>query len=126
MGSKHDLTFVYEKTSTNSWTCYVLADASEVNDGVSVNSAGKETAIGSEGEAFLLYTLEMEFDTDGTLTNYTPTRNPTTDWKFIGAEDSPTLAFNFGLDRMEIHWCCYTIGFCIYCYFIRSKWIWCW
>jgi flagellar hook protein FlgE len=98
LGSKHDLTFVYEKTSTNSWTCYVLADASEVNDGVSVNSAGKETAIGSEGEAFLLYTLEMEFDTDGTLTNYTPTRNPTTDWKFIGAEDSPTLAFNFGLD----------------------------
>ena len=73
-----------------------MADASEVNDGVSVN-CWKRTTIGSEGEAFLLYTLEMGFDTDGTLTNYLQP-GPTTDWKFIGAEDSPTLAFNFGLD----------------------------
>ncbi|MBM76440.1 MAG: hypothetical protein CMK59_13625 [Proteobacteria bacterium] len=99
LGSKHDLTFMYEKTSTNQWVCYVVADASQVNDGVTVDASGAETAIGEEGEAFLLYTLNLEFDSDGQLTSYSSVRNPTTDWKWIGAEESPELEFRFGLDH---------------------------
>ena len=87
-----------KKLSTNSWTCYVLADASEVNDGVSVNSAGKKQRLDQKVKPSCCIPWKWDLTPMVHLTNYTPTRNPTTDWKFIGAEDSPTLSFNFGLD----------------------------
>jgi flagellar hook protein FlgE len=91
LGAKHDLTMAFEKTATNSWTCYVIADGGDVIDGAS-------GAALTEGKGFNIATIDLTFDTSGNLTSFTQNNtSATSSWNFEGA-DAADFSFNFGLD----------------------------
>ena len=92
LGTKRDLTLCFEKNSTNNWTCYVIADGGDVVD----QSTGSGL---TDGSAFNVASIDLTYDTDGSLLSFTQTDSfSTTPWNFEGADDIETIAFEFGLD----------------------------
>ena len=91
LGDAHELTIAYEKTGINTWTAYVLTDGGDVYDQAS-------GATLTEGLAFKLSSIDLTFDTDGSLTNFAQTNtSATSPWNFVGADDMD-FNFLFGLD----------------------------
>ncbi len=91
LGGKHDVTLAFEKTSTNAWTIHVLCDGGELID---TNGGGATVA----GMAFQIASIDVTFDTDGSLTSFNQTNTSGTNpWNFVGAEQSD-FNFNIGLD----------------------------
>ncbi|MEC7984117.1 MAG: flagellar hook protein FlgE [Myxococcota bacterium] len=91
LGDKHEFTLAYEKTGTNTWTCYVVTDGGDIYD----QSSG---ATLDSGQAFKIASIDLTFDTDGSLINFAQTNvSATSPWNFLGAADMD-FTFNFGLD----------------------------
>jgi len=90
LGDKHDLTICFEKTGTNSWDYYVLADAGEIADPSSIGYASEY--------AFSIASGSLTFNTDGEMTGFTQTNTSlVTSWNFEGAS-AQDITFDFGLD----------------------------
>ncbi|MEL6348721.1 MAG: flagellar hook protein FlgE [Myxococcota bacterium] len=87
LGEAHEVTVVYEKTADNTWSYYAVVDAGELDGG------------GTEGNAFLISSGELSFDTDGQLTGFTQNnvRDTGTPWSFLGAEPGD-YDLQFGVD----------------------------
>ena len=87
LGEAHDVTVVYEKTGANTWNWYAMVDAGELDGSF------------DDGNAFLISSGSLEFDTDGQLTNFTQTNENDTGnaWSFAGASQTD-FDFQFGLD----------------------------
>ena len=91
LGDRHEFTLAYEKTGINTWTAYVVTDGGDVYD----QSSG---ATLTSGSAFKVASIDLTFDTDGSLTNFAQTNTSAiSPWNFEGADD---MDFNFllGLD----------------------------
>jgi flagellar hook protein FlgE len=88
LGTKHDLTLAFEKTSTNTWVCHVVADGGDL-----VDSTGTQL---TEGKGFSIAQIDLSYDTDGQLTSFTQT-NQINAWNFVGAE-AADYTYNFGID----------------------------
>ena len=91
LGDRHEFTLAYEKTGINTWTAYVVTDGGDVYD----QSSGTTL---TEGSAFKVASIDLTFDTDGSLTNFAQTNTSAiSPWNFEGADD---MDFNFllGLD----------------------------
>jgi flagellar hook protein FlgE len=74
----------------------VIADGGEIEDGSTL------TGTKTEGSAFQIASIDLSFDTDGSITsmtsNYTSSSTP---WNYVGAEvfgSGDEYAFNFGQD----------------------------
>ena len=89
LGVAHEVTVVFERTGTNDWSWYALADAGETE----ITALG---TTGTDGAAFQIATGTMTFDTNGNLTAVTQT--DATGWNFEGAGANPAYVFDFGLD----------------------------
>lgn len=89
LGVAHEITVVYERTGTNDWSWYALADAGDVE-------VGALGSTGTSGTAFEIAQGTLTFDTNGDLTTFTQT--DATGWNFEGASANPTYVFDFGLD----------------------------
>lgn len=94
LGAAHEVTVVWERTSSNEWSWYALADAGEVFD-----TSG--TAMGDEGNAWEIAQGTVTFDTDGELDAGTPPtitqRSASDAWTFEGAS-SQDIGFSLGMD----------------------------
>lgn len=91
LGDRHEFTVAYEKTGINTWSGYVLTDGGDVYD----QSSGTTL---TEGSAFKVASIDLTFDTDGSLTNFAQTNtSATSPWNFVGAGDMD-FNFLFGLD----------------------------
>ena len=91
-GVGHDVTLLYERTGTNDWTYRAVVDANEAYD-----STGNPFAAES-GSAFEIASGTVSFDADGNMAGFTQTDTAaSTPWTFAGS-DTPTLAFDFGMD----------------------------
>ena len=91
LGDRHEFTLAYEKTGINTWTAYVVTDGGDVYD----QSSG---ATLTDGAAFKVASIDLTFDTDGSLINFAQTNTSAiSPWNFVGADD---MDFNFllGLD----------------------------
>lgn len=91
-GVGHDVTMLYERTSTNDWTYRAVVDASEAYD-----STG--TAFSTEsGSAFEIASGTVSFDADGNMSGFTQSdTSSSTPWTFAGSS-TPQLSFDFGMD----------------------------
>jgi flagellar hook protein FlgE len=91
LGDRHEFTIAYEKTGINTWSGYVMTDGGDVYD----QSSGTTL---TEGSAFKVASIDLTFDTDGSLTNFAQTNtSATSPWNFVGADDMD-FNFLFGLD----------------------------
>jgi flagellar hook protein FlgE len=84
-GTAHDVTIVFEQTTTNDWIWYAVTDAAQA-----VDATG--TPFGPAGEAFTVASGTANFDTNGNLTASTTTT--TTGWTYGGAA-ATNLTFDF-------------------------------
>ena len=83
LGVPHDVTILMERTGENDWSYQAVVDAGELPGGV-------------EGEAFVISSGDMAFDTDGVLQSMTQTDTATA-WNFEGAGDMQ-IDLLFGAD----------------------------
>lgn len=93
LGVSHEVTVLFERTSSTDWTWRAVADASEVYD-----STGTPYTT-DENYAFELATGTCTFDSTGALTSCVPV--DTTGWTFYGAA-TQTLTFDFGVDSSGV------------------------
>lgn len=89
LGVGHEVTVMFERTSSTDWSWRAVTDASAVYD--STGAAYSTT----EGSAFEMATGTVSFDTAGALTAFTQT--DTTGYTFLNSAE-PALVFDFGLD----------------------------
>ena len=91
LGDRHEFTLAYEKTGINTWTAYVVTDGGDVYD--------QEFRYNTHrGFCFKVASIDLTFDTDGSLINFAQTNTSAiSPWNFEGADD---MDFNFllGLD----------------------------
>ena len=80
LGVAHEVTVVYERTGTNDWSWYALADAGDVE-------IGALGSTGTSGTAFEIAQGTLTFDTNGDLTTFTQT--DATGWNFEGPRPTP-------------------------------------
>jgi flagellar hook protein FlgE len=86
LGVAHEVTVLFERTDEGTWSWQAVVDEGELS------GAGPDDT----GNAFVISSGEMEFDTDGNLISSTD--NPTaTAWNFEAAGDQ-TVDFLFGAD----------------------------
>jgi flagellar hook protein FlgE len=88
-GVGHEVTLMFDRTSSTDWTWRAVTDASEVYDSTSTPYATEE------GFGFELATGSVTFDTSGNLTGFTQT--DTTGFSFLNA-GATAISFDFGLD----------------------------
>lgn len=93
LGVAHEVTVVYERTGTNDWSWYALADAGDVE----IAALG---GTGTSGTAYQIADGTLTFDTNGDLTTFT--QNNTAGWNFEGATANPTYTFDFGIDAAGV------------------------
>ena len=87
LGRKHDVTVMFERTTTG-WTYHAVVDGSEID------ADGDGAVDDPDGGALQVATGSLSFDTDGNLTGITPGTGTAAQWP--GA-DAWTPTFDFGL-----------------------------
>jgi flagellar hook protein FlgE len=90
LGNSHDVLLCFEKeAASNTWTCYAMVDAAGLED-----TAG----VYEDGKAFTIATIDLEFDTDGTLLTFNQSNTSAlVSWNFDGAA-AGDFDVNLGLD----------------------------
>jgi flagellar hook protein FlgE len=95
LGVAHQITLVFERTATNDWDWYALADASDIT------STSLPTG-GTAGNAYQIAGGTLNFDTDGNLTTFTETLTSATDpWSFDGAS-AGDYSWELGVDAAGV------------------------
>jgi hypothetical protein len=90
-GTQHDLTIVFEMTSTDEWEYYALVDAGELADTAMIGYA--------DGYAFVAFQGTLSFDANGALqSSYQINSSLVTTWYFENASPQDTV-LDFGLDN---------------------------
>ena len=86
-GEAHEVTVVYEKTGENTWGWYAVVDGGELDAGF------------DDGNAFMISSGTLEFDTDGQMTSFNQVNENDlgNNWRFSEAEETD-FDFQFGLD----------------------------
>jgi flagellar hook protein FlgE len=81
------VTVVYEKTGENTWGWYAVVDGGELDGGF------------DDGNAFMISSGTLEFDTDGQMTSFNQVNENDlgNNWRFSEAEETD-FDFQFGLD----------------------------
>lgn len=96
LGVGHEVTVLFERTTSTDWTWRAVVDATETFDGTGTAFSA------TEGDAFEVSTGTLTFDTDGVMTGFTQTdTSATTPWTFEAAAAS-TITFDFGIDTAGV------------------------
>ena len=91
-GNQHEITMVFEMTSTDEWEYYALADAGELSDPSSIGYA--------DGYAFAVFQGTLSFDANGALqSSYQMNTSLVTSWYFENASPQDTV-LDFGFDNV--------------------------